>query len=183
LIFLFDLICISITIYFQCKYKINKSNKKYKVMKIMLIVFGAVIFGYLLIRTIVFFVEDSVDLKDEANRCVAVLRDLITMSETDPLAKELVDKFKLTEFDFQDSNSFADDESLAKYLSKLSKLINSMFVCSHYANKESSAYDLLYRERSCRKCGRQCKFCDYHTAKLADYYEKYYKGLEDFDMH
>ena len=177
------MICIIIKIYFNCKYKINKSNKKYKVMKSMLIVFGAVIFVYLLVRTIAFFMDSSDDRKSEVDRCIAVLRDLISLSETDPLAKEFVEKFKLAELDFQDPNFFTDDKSLVDYLSKLHQLIDSMFVCSYYANKGFPAHTLLYRERSCRKCGKQCNLCDYHTAKLADYHEKYYKGLEDFDMH
>lgn len=151
-------------------------------MKSALIVLGALIFVYILIRTIAFILDDSEDLKREVDCYVKLLRDLIAMSETDSLARELVEKFKLREFDLQDPNLFPDD-SLAKYQSKLSQLIDSMFVCSHYTNEETSAHTLLYRERSCRACEKQCNFCAYHTARLADYHEKYYKGLEDFDMH
>jgi hypothetical protein len=152
-------------------------------MKSALIVLGTLIFVYILIRTIAFILDDSEALKKEVDCYVKLLHDLITMSETDPLAKELVEKFKLREFDLQDPNLFTDDESLAKYQSKLSQLIDSMFVCSHYMNEGTSAHTLLYRERSCRECEKQCNLCAYRTARLADYHEKYYNGLEDYDMY
>jgi hypothetical protein len=115
--------------------------------------------------------------KSEVLRLEKILKDLISMIDTNPLAKQIVDEFDLLLFEFK-AVDFLDEKQLEEYHHSLTEKVNSIFKCKRYSN-DMDVMELLFRENSCRNCHGDCTSCTYLIAKRVDYYNSYIKGTED----
>ena len=140
----------------------------------LFLVFVAFLIMVLIIKTIQ---TDPDWKKHEVLHLEQILRDLISMSDTDQLAKQIVDEFELRLFDYKVVDSL-DENQLQDYYLSLNEKVNSIFKCKHYANG-GTAIGLLSREKSCRECHGDCTICSYLISREAAYYNDYIKGTED----